>query len=92
MPVSTKFKPSQERFHGKLPSRSVVDGSCTIDSKNELPLINVQAASNDCKINVLPGHQRRVGGYPVQDPQITCLPDLGKVAVSMKNFMIGFIL
>jgi len=44
MPVSTKFKPSQERFHGKLPSRSVVDGSCTIDSKNELPLINVQAA------------------------------------------------
>jgi len=46
MPVSTKFKPSQERFHGKLPSRSVVDGSCTIDSKNELPLINVQAALN----------------------------------------------
>jgi len=46
MPVYTKFEPSQERFHGKLPSRSVVDGSCTIDSKNELPLINVQTALN----------------------------------------------
>jgi len=25
--VSTKFEPSQERFHGKPPSRSVVGGS-----------------------------------------------------------------
>ena len=29
----------------------------SLPPRDELPLINVQAASNDCKINVLPGHQ-----------------------------------
>jgi hypothetical protein len=58
----------------------------SLPPRDELPLINVQAASNDCKINVLPGHQGRVGGYPVQDPQIPRLPNLGKVCCVDEEF------
>jgi len=61
----------------------------SLPPRDELPLINVQAASNDCKINVLPGHQGRVGGYPVQYPQIPRLPDLGKVCSVDEEFHEG---
>jgi len=58
----------------------------SLPPRDELPLINVQAASNDCIINVLPGHQGRVGGHSVQNPQIPCLPDLGKVGCVDEEF------
>lgn len=34
MPVSTKFEPSPDRFHGKLPSGSMVGGSCLTPSRS----------------------------------------------------------
>ena len=58
----------------------------SLPPRNELPLFNVQAALNNFKINVLPGHQGRVGGYPVQDPQIPRLLDLGKVGCVDEEF------
>jgi len=58
----------------------------SLPPRDELPLINVHAALNDFKINVLPGHQGRVGGHPVQDPQIPRLPDLGKVGCVDEEF------
>ena len=46
----------------------------------------MQAALNDCKINVLPDHQGRIGGHSVQDPQIPGFLDLGKVGCVDEEF------
>ena len=36
--------------------------------------------------DVLPGHQGRIGGHPVQNLQIPRLPDLGKVGCVDEEF------
>ena len=39
--------------------------------------------------DVLPGHQGRIGGHPVQDPQVSRLPDLGEVCCVDEEFHEG---